>query len=122
MQSDLEPKPVADLIHEYFAAYEAKNWEMLEPLLTEDFRFSSPLDDHIGRAVYFVRCWPNRERVRRLKIEKIFVQENEAFVLYELIPITGPGCKNIEFFRFDGDKIKEVEVYFGRETSPPSLA
>jgi len=38
---------------------------------------------------------------------------NEAFVLYEREPKAGAKFRNTEFFRIEGKKIKEVEVYFG---------
>ena len=88
---------VSDLIQKYYAAYEQKDRKTIEPLLTDDFSFSSPHDDHIDRASYFSRCWPN----------------SEAFVLYELEPATGAKFRNTEFFRIEGNKIREVEVYFG---------
>jgi hypothetical protein len=31
-------------------------------------------------------------------------------------PETGAKFRNAEFFKFDGDKIREVEVYFGAPT------
>jgi ketosteroid isomerase-like protein len=104
---------VADLIQQYYAAYEHKDRSAIEPLLTDDFSFSSPRDDHIDKATYFGRCWPNSERIRAFHIEKLFEKGNEAFVLYELEPITGAKFRNTEFFRIEGSKIREVEVYFG---------
>jgi ketosteroid isomerase-like protein len=104
---------VSDLIQKYYAAYEQKDRKAIEPLLTDDFSFSSPHDDHINRASYFSRCWPNSERIRSFYIEKLFEKGNEAFVLYELEPATGAKFRNTEFFRIEGNKIREVEVYFG---------
>jgi ketosteroid isomerase-like protein len=104
---------VSELIRKYFAAYEAKERAAVEPLLTEDFTFSSPLDDHIDRGAYFSRCWPNSARIRAFTIEKLFEQGNEAFVLYELHPTTGESFRNTEFFKLKGNKICEVQVFFG---------
>jgi hypothetical protein len=106
-------KAVSDVIRRYFGAYEAKDRKAIESLLTDDFTFSSPLDDRIDRTAYFERCWPNSRQIRAFRIERLFEQDNEAFVLYELQPETGAKFRNTEFFKFDGDKIKEVEVYFG---------
>ena len=106
---------VSDLIRKYYSAYEQKDRNAIEPLLTEDFSFSSPHDDHIDKATYFSRCWPNSERIRAFHIEKLFGQGNEAFVLYELEPLRGAKCRNTEFFRIKGSKIREVQVYFGSQ-------
>jgi len=104
---------LSDLIRKYYGAYEQKDRKAIEPLLTDDFTFSSPHDDHIDRATYFTRCWPNSERIRAFHIEKLFEEGNEAFVLYELESGTEAKSRNTEFFRIEGDKIREVEVYFG---------
>ena len=47
------------LIKQYYAAYEQKDWHMLELILDDGFTFSSPAgDDHINLKVYKERCWP----------------------------------------------------------------
>ena len=48
--------------------------------MTDDFTFTSPYYDAIGKAVYFEGCWPNSERIRTHLLEKIFKQGSEAFV------------------------------------------
>ena len=65
------------------------------------------------RAEDFGKCWPNCEKIRAFHIEKLFAKGDEAFVLYELEPNVGPRFRNTEFFRMKGNKIREVEVYFG---------
>ena len=46
--------------------------QVFEALLADDFTFTSPYDDAIGKAVYFERCWPNNERFASFDIERIF--------------------------------------------------
>ncbi len=104
---------IAAAIRRYFAAYEAKNRAIAEAMLTADFRFSSPLDDYIDRATYFQRCWPNSDSIKAFRIEKLFVEGTEAFVMYYCEPTNRPPFRNTEFFRFEGDQISEVQVYFG---------
>ena len=106
--------PVADLIRRAYACYPAKDRPTHESLIAADFRFTSPYDDRIDRAEYFRRCWPNSERIRAFEIEKLFVEGNDAFVRYRLLPNDGPAFRNTEFVRTDGTQIKEVEVYFGQ--------
>ena len=43
-----------------YEAYVTKDRSAIEPLIAEDFHFTSPLDNRINRATYFERCWPNR--------------------------------------------------------------
>ncbi len=100
-------------IRSLFAAYRSKEREVVENLLGEDFTFTSPYDDAIDKAAYFERCWPNSERIREHILEKIFVEGDEAFVRYKCVTNDGREFRNTEFFRFDGDKLCEVQVFFG---------
>ena len=109
MQKDI----ISDMIRKYFAAFLAQDRRMLEEGLSDDFTFTSPHDDHISKAAFFERCLPGSEQFLAHNIEKIFVQGNEAFVLYDAELKNGTTFRNTEFYTFDGNKIKEVEVYFG---------
>ena len=103
----------SDKIRSYFGAYKSKDRKVLEDGLADDFTFTSAYDDAIDKATYFERCWPNSERIRSHIIEKIFEQGDEAFVLYKCITNDGKEFRNTEFFTFDGDRVKRVDVYFG---------
>lgn len=105
---------IPDIIRRYFLAYEMKDRVAIEALLNDDFIFSSPYDDRIGKAVYFEKCWPNSERIERFHIDKLFDKGDEAFVRYKLVKKTGGSFRNTEFFRFRDSRIIEVDVYFGR--------
>jgi ketosteroid isomerase-like protein len=105
------------LVRACFTAYERKDRALIESLLAPDFTFSSPLDDHISRERYFERCWPNSEQTGTFKIEKLFVQGNEAFVQYYARPTGGRApFRNTEFFTVRNGLITHVDVYFGSET------
>lgn len=102
-----------DIIRSIFAAYKSKDRKVVEELLTDDFTFTSPYDDAINKATYFERCWPSSERIREHVLEKIFVEGDEAFVLYRCRTNEGKEFQNTEFFTFDGDRIRQINVYFG---------
>ena len=103
----------SDLIRKYFSAYENKDRKTVESLLSDDFVFTSPYDHRINRETYFKRCWPYSEQSPIYEIEKILEKDNEAFILYDCKTKTGGRSRNTEFFTIEGDKIREVEVYFG---------
>ena len=109
---------IAHLVRRYFSACETRDRQALEGMLDEGFTFSSPLDDRINRTAWFARCWPNSRTLRRITVEKIFEQGNEAFIRYEAESATGKKFRNTEWFRFEGGKLVEVQVYFGRDTRP----
>lgn len=104
---------VEEVIRRCYQAYETKNRDALETLIADDFTFTSPWDDHINRDVYFERCWPNSDRIKKFNLERVFVQGNEAFAKYELVPVEGKSFRNTEFFRVEDGQVKEVQVYFG---------
>ena len=101
------------IIRALFAAYRANDRTSVEDSFTEDFRFTSPYDDRIDKATYFERCWRVSDWIERQQLEKIVVEGDEAFVSYEVVTKEGKRFRNTEFFRFDGDKIRSIDVYFG---------
>ena len=103
----------AEIIRAVFAAYLANDRKAVEDALADDFRFTSPYDDEIDKATYFVRCWRNTDWIERHELERIFVEGDEAFVTYKCLAKGGKNFRNTEFFSFEGDKIKRIDVYFG---------
>jgi ketosteroid isomerase-like protein len=103
----------ADIIRALFAAYLSNDRKAVEDSFTDDFRFTSPYDDRIDKATYFERCWRNTDWIERHELEKIFVEGDEAFVTYNCVAKGGKNFRNTEFFSFEGDKIKRIDVYFG---------
>ena len=85
----------------------------MENLLTDDFRFTSPYDDSIDKATYLARCWKNSDWIERHELERIFVEGDDAFVTYLCVAKGGKNFRNIEFFTFDSDRVKRIDVYFG---------
>ena len=101
------------IVRAMFAAYLANDRKSVEDLLTDDFRFTSPYDDHLDKAGYFERCWRDSGWIERHEIEKILVEGNEAFVTYNCVAKGGKNFRNTEFFVFEGDRLSRIEVYFG---------
>jgi ketosteroid isomerase-like protein len=96
-----------------FEAYRTKDRAAIEALIADDFHFTSPYDDRIDRKAYFERCWPNADKIKGHRIEKLFAQRGEAFALYEIETLSGARWRNTEFFRVRDGKLIEVQVYFG---------
>lgn len=108
-------KSPADLVRACYAAYENKDRAALENLLSDDFTFTSPVDNHINRARYFERCWPNSQHLSSFDIKDHMVEGNNVCVRYEARTSQGMTFGNTEFFTVGGSKISQVEVYFGSE-------
>jgi ketosteroid isomerase-like protein len=103
----------AEIIRALFAAYLSNDRKAVEGAFTEDFHFTSPYDDKIDKPTYFARCWRVADWIERHELERIFIEGDEAFVTYRCVAKGGKSFRNTEFFSFEGDKIKRIEVYFG---------
>ncbi len=104
---------VSDLVRKLYAAFLSSDRATLEELLSDEFTFNSPRDDHIDKATFFERCLTQSGQIRALHIEQIFAQGDEAFVRYRAEVQDGTRFRNTEFLRIEGDKLKSVDVYFG---------
>src|SRR5262245_39311248 len=98
-----------DLVRKYFAVFHARDRTTAEAMLSDDFTFSSPLDDKIPKKAYFERCWPNGDHQSALELEKVFGNGTEVFVTYSGSHTDGTQFRNTEFFRTDAEKIAQVE-------------
>jgi hypothetical protein len=97
-----------------FHAYETNDRAAIEGLLAADFRFTSPLDNALGRATYMERCWPNSAGLKNFDFVGIAPDgEDRVFVVYEATRTDGGRFRNVERLSVRGDHLVEVEVYFG---------
>jgi ketosteroid isomerase-like protein len=104
---------IADLARRYYHSYQDADRAAVESLLADDFTFTSPWDDAIDRATYFARCFPHAGSFRFREPLKVVVEGDEAFVRYETEGKPGGTFRNTELLRFDGDRIRSIEVFFG---------
>ena len=109
----VENVSISDLVRKYLSAFVSRDRQTLEDGLAEDFTFTSPRDDHINKAEFFERCYPGGDLFRSQTIEQIFEKRDEAVVRYRAELKDGSKFRNVEYLRFEGDKIKSVDVYFG---------
>jgi ketosteroid isomerase-like protein len=103
----------AEIIRALFAAYLSNNRKAVEDAFSDDFHFTSPYDNEIDKTIYFARCWRVTDWIERHELERILVEGDAAFVTYRCVAKGGKSFRNTEFFTFEGDKIKRIDVYFG---------
>jgi ketosteroid isomerase-like protein len=102
------------IVRASYTAYETGDRSALEPLIADDFTFSSPADVGIDRDRYFERCWPNSENLRSFDVVRLReIGGDEVLVTYEAQRTDGSRFRNTEILRVDGDRIRSAEVYFG---------
>ncbi|ULJ70609.1 MULTISPECIES: nuclear transport factor 2 family protein [Rhizobium] len=104
-----------DTVRGLYKAYVEGRKGIVGGMLSEDFTFSSPRDDHIDRNTYFDRCWPEPPFFRGMEIEFLAIDGDEAVVRYRAEKADGTAFRNMEALRFKDGKLASVEVYFGRE-------
>ena len=102
-----------EITRKLFAAYLSNDRKAVEAAFTDDFRFTTPYDDEIDKAIYFERCWRVADWIERQDLETIMVEGEAAFVTYRCIAKDGKSFRNTESFTFEGDRIKRIDVYFG---------
>ena len=109
------------VVREYYAAYEKKDWSILERILADGFTFTSPAgDDHIDLKLYKQRCWPNSANTRKFDLEKVIVAGDDAFVTYNGWTNDGRLFRNTERFKLKEGKIVENECFFGTGVNFPN--
>ena len=107
------PGDIVAIARSAYEAYVAKDLAAIERLIAGDFHFTSPLDNWIDRATYFARCWPNSEAIKSFDFINLVADGDRVFVIYEGHRANGEGFRNTEIVTVRGNRIVEVEVYFG---------
>jgi ketosteroid isomerase-like protein len=111
--TDQREKAIA-LVKASYEAYVAKDRAALERILSDDFHFTSPLDNRLERATYFARCWPNSAKLRDFEFVNLATVDGETvFVTYIATNSEGERFQNTEIMTVRDGKIAEVDVYFG---------
>jgi ketosteroid isomerase-like protein len=103
----------AEIAKSLFDAYQRQDRPLAERLLADDFTFTSPYDDAIDRAAYFVRCWPTSGFFKSFTLEKVVELGDDVFVNYKALTKDGRIFRNVEMLTVQGDQIRAVNVYFG---------
>ena len=107
------PAP-ADVVRASVEAYLALDRAAVEVLLAEDYVFTSPQDDHIGKADFLDRCFPTAGRLRSQQVvELVPAGEDAVFLMYEYVLANGERYRNTEYSTVRGGQLTETQVFFG---------
>jgi ketosteroid isomerase-like protein len=104
---------VAEKIRSYYRAYETSDRAVVEQLLSNEFTFTSPLDDRIDRATYFSKCWPGNDHLQSFTLHQLVVDGQHALIRYEAEWDDGTSFENVEHFELGRDQVTHIDVYFG---------
>ena len=110
----MTPENMKTKIPGYYQAWAEGDRGAVEAFVGDEFTFTSPYDDHIDRAEFFRRCWPNAGQHARFDVLQVMPDGGDgAMVLYESTLKSGKKIRNAEYLQFDGERLRSVEVYFG---------
>lgn len=108
----------AEIVRACFESYVRQDRAAAERLIGDPFVFTSPQDDHIGRAAYFEQCFPTMDRLRRHELLHVTPTDgDDVFVLYEYELTTGEVFRNTEVLTVHDGQVVEVQVFFGGQVS-----
>jgi ketosteroid isomerase-like protein len=103
-----------DTVRASMDAYRSQDLEAAIRLLAEDFRFTSPQDDHIGKSAYLERCFPTADRFAASEIVAIVPSGDDSiFLLYEYELTNGERYRNTEYITVRNGQLVETQVFFG---------
>ncbi|HEV2443045.1 MAG TPA: nuclear transport factor 2 family protein [Steroidobacteraceae bacterium] len=119
-RAGLSPK-TEQIIRSYYAAWEKGDWHALDSLLTDDFTFSSPNDDHDSKSLFKTRCWkPNVSLIGHFDLQQIAGNGNDVLVMYVLYIKNGKKIENAEYLHLRDGKVESVRCYFGQQNNYPA--
>jgi|SRR4051794_25244664 len=107
-----------EIVRANFDAYVRQDRATCEALLGEGMTFTSPQDDHISKDAFLERCFPTADRVSRQElIHVVAADEHDVFIMYEYDLKSGGTHRNTELITVVGDRIVEIQVFFGGSVS-----
>jgi ketosteroid isomerase-like protein len=110
-----------DVVRAAFEAYLAQDLPAERALLAEEFRFTSPQDDHIDKAAFLERCFPTAARLVSQEIlDLVDAGGDGVFIRYEYELRTGERHRNTEYIRVVDGQLVETEVFFGGRVPSPA--
>lgn len=102
-----------ETVQSMYRAFAAGDREVVEETFAPDLAFHSPPDPELDREGYFERCWPGSGNRNEFEFVRAIEFGDEVVVTYEATRVDGSRFRNTEILTFVGEKIAEVEVYFG---------
>ena len=103
-----------EVVEAAFRHFRAQDRDAAFALYADDFTFTSPQDDHIGKEAFFARCFPTADRFTEQRLLHVTRADAQlVLVLYEYELTTGARHRNVEAISVRDGLIREVQVFFG---------
>jgi ketosteroid isomerase-like protein len=103
----------SEIVAAFRRAYEQQDFAAARDLMADDFRFTSPQDDHIDKAAWLERCFPTVDHFASTRILQLVDAGDVVLLRYEYELHDGDRYRNTEAITVQDGKVADVEVYFG---------
>jgi hypothetical protein len=109
-----------EIIRKYYSLWSQQNgWRPVDMILTDDFTFTSPVDDRISKSAFKTGCWDTQHAlIAGHDLDRVFVIGDQAFVRYTCRTKNGKSFRNVEYLQLKDKKIAAIECYFGGSGYP----
>ena len=97
------------------AAFDTQDAATADRLLADDFVFTSPQDDHLGKAEWMRVCFPTAAHFSgrsMLAVEALGPDDVVAYYEYTVAE-SGERYRNAEVLTVRGDQVAQTRVFFG---------
>ena len=109
------PREPAHVAREYVEAVGDKEFGKIEALLAPDVQFTSPAMTLSSAAEVLTALRRIGAILVRNEIRRVFVDGNEACVIYDFVSDTAIGTvPTVEWLRIEGGRIRCVKLYYDR--------
>ncbi len=100
---------------EYLNAVGQHQYRKVEALLAPDLQFRGP-SRTLGSAAEFAAALRRLGAIHvRNDVKRVFVDGDEVCVIYDFVTDTPAGAlPTIEWLRFEGDRIRSIDLYYDR--------
>ena len=94
-------------------AFDEQDAATARDLLADDFRFTSPQDDHIDKAAWMRDCFPSAGHLLRSHLSELGAHGDLVFSRYDYTRADGTTWRNMEAAVVRDGRVHAVEVYVG---------
>lgn len=101
------------MVLELMRAFREQDRKVAEALLSAEFVFTSPQDDHIDKAAWLERCFPTADHFDAGSTTLEIVEVGGIVLHRYEYAVEGKRYRNVEATRVVDGLVREVEVYFG---------
>jgi ketosteroid isomerase-like protein len=102
-----------DVVRRLRIAFDEQDAAEAESLLADDFRFTSPQDDHIDKGAWMRDCFPSAGHFVQSHLSELGAHGDVVFSRYDYTLADGTRWRNMEAAVVHDGQVHEVEVYFG---------